>query len=215
MQPPMNELLVALLVGVLLSISAGVRMTIPLLVVSALAYEHVVTLPSNLAWMGGQTTVILLSAAFVIETVVHFIPAAGTALRAAATPLSFVAGTLLMAIPLGDRNPLMDWIIAGCVGGGAAALTHLGTTGARAATGPANLATGGAFGIGWNIIELAASAAFLGLGALCVKAGWPVCLAVAILLVVAGALTMKFIFHGLSRIWARMRSPFALSGTES
>jgi len=208
MQPPMNELLVALLVGVLLSISAGVRMTIPLLVVSALAYEHVVTLPSNLAWMGGEFTMILLAAAFVVETVVHFIPAAGTALRVAATPLAFVAGTLLMAIPLGDRNPLVDWIIAGCVGGGAAALTHLGTTGARAATGPANLASGGTFGIFWNIIELAASAAFLGLSALCVKAGWPVCVAVLILLVVAAALTARFVVYGLSRVWARVTGIF-------
>jgi hypothetical protein len=183
-----NELLAAILVGVLLSISAGVRITLPLLALNLLAYEHVIRLPDNMTWLGTQTTLILLCAAFVVETTVHFMPVAGTALKAAATPLAFVAGTLLMAVPLGDKNPLFQWVLAGSIGGGMAALTHLGLTGMRVATGPVNLASGGIFGIGWNLLELFGSLFFIVLSGICVVAGWIVgallLLALAVLLVV-------------------------------
>jgi hypothetical protein len=102
-----HELLAALIVGLLLSLSAGVRITVPLLAVNLLAFRHVIALPENLAWMGSEPTLIILSAACAVETLVHFIPAAGTTIKALATPLAFVAGTLLMAVPLGDKNPLV------------------------------------------------------------------------------------------------------------
>jgi Domain of unknown function (DUF4126) len=192
-----NELLAAILVGILLSISAGVRITVPLLALNLLAFEHVIRLPDNLAWLGTQTTLILLGAAFVVETTVHFIPAAGTALKAAATPLAFVAGTLLMAVPLGDKNPLFQWILAGSVGGGAATLTHLGFTGMRAATGPVNLASGGIFGIGWNLLELLGSLFFIVLSGICVVAGW---LVGGAILVVLGGLVLLVMWKAM-RQW--------------
>ena len=43
-------------------------------------------------------------AAAVAETVVHLLPATGTALKVAATPLAFMAGTLLMAVT--------TWVVA-------------------------------------------------------------------------------------------------------
>ena len=97
----MNEPIAAVIVGLLLSLSAGVRMTLPLLAVNLLAFYHEITLPDNLAWLGTQPTLIILSVACAAETVIHFIPAAGTWIKAMATPLAFVAGTLLMAVPLG------------------------------------------------------------------------------------------------------------------
>ena len=193
----MNELLAAILVGILLSISAGVRITIPLLALNLLAFEHVIKLPDNMAWLGTQTTMILLGAAFVVETTVHFIPAAGTALKAAATPLAFVAGTLLMAVPLGDKNPLFQWILAGSVGGGAATLTHLGFTGMRAATGPVNLASGGIFGIGWNLLELFGSVFFVALSGICVVAGW----IVGALILAVMAVLFVFVIGKAMRDW--------------
>ncbi len=168
----MNEPIAAVIVGLLLSLSAGVRMTLPLLVVNLLAFYHAITLPQNLAWLGTQPTLIILSVACVAETVVHFIPAAGTWIKAMATPLAFVAGTLLMAVPLGDKNPLYQWTLAAVIGGGAATLTHLGVTGARAMTGPANLASFGIFGILWNIGEFLVSMLLAALGALYVFIGW-------------------------------------------
>ncbi len=198
----MNDLIVAILVGLLLSLSAGVRLTIPLLVVAVLAYEHLVKLPQNLAWIGTQSSLILLSVAFVVETLVHFIPAAGTAMKAAATPLAFVAGTLLMAIPLGDRNPLYQWILAGAMGGGTATLAHLGFTGLRAATGPVNVASGGIFGIGWNVIEILGSIFFILVGWICVAVGWVAGLAV---LLVVGIGSSALLWKLVRRVKAGTR----------
>jgi len=107
-----NEPIAAVIVGLLLSLSAGVRVTLPLLAVNLLAFEQVVTLPKDFDWLGSEPTLIILIAAAVAETVVHFIPAAGTALKTAATPLAFVAGTLLMAVPLSGHNPLYQWTLA-------------------------------------------------------------------------------------------------------
>ena len=55
-----------------------------------------------------------------------------------------------MAVPLGDKNPLYQWTLAAVMGGGVATLTHLGVTGARTLTAPANVATLGLFGIRGN-----------------------------------------------------------------
>jgi len=169
---PLNEPIAAVIVGLLLSVSAGVRIMLPLLAVNLLAFYHIIVLPENFAWLGSQPTLIVLAVAAVTETLVHFIPAAGTGLKAAATPLAFVAGTLLMAVPLADKNPLYQWTIAAIVGGGLATLTHLGLTGLRTMTEPANLASLGLFGIAWNIGEFLVSIILMLLGWLCVVAGW-------------------------------------------
>ena len=192
----MNEPLVAVIVGLLLSLSAGVRMTLPLLAVNLLAFNQVITLPGNMAWLGTEPTVVILSVAFVVETVVHFVPAAGTALKAASTPLAFVAGTLLMAVPLSDQNPLYQWTLAMVVGGNAAMFMHLGVTGARAMTAPANAASLGLFGLVWNTGEFLLSVVLAALGGVCVLAGW-----------IAGAVILLAFFTlvaiALAKAWKR------------
>jgi hypothetical protein len=167
-----NEPIAAVIVGLLLSLSAGVRMTLPLLAVNLLAFNHEITLPDNMAWLGTEPTLIILCVACMAETLVHFVPAAGTYLKALATPLAFVAGTLLMAVPLGDQNPLYQWTLAAVVGGGAATLTHLGVTSARVLSAPVNVASLGIFGVIWNIGEVLVSLLLAALSGLCVWASW-------------------------------------------
>jgi hypothetical protein len=189
-----NESIAAVIAGLLLSLSAGVRVTLPLLAVNLLAFYHEIVLPQNMTWLGSEPTLVILSVAAVAETVVHFIPAAGTILKGAATPLAFVAGTLLMAVPLGDRNPLFQWTLAAFAGGGLATLTHLGVTGARAVTEPANVASVGIFGLVWNVGEFLLSLLLMALSGLCLLLGWIVGL-LALLAVVALALivTLKIL----------------------
>jgi hypothetical protein len=172
-----------------------------LLAVNLLAFYHEITLPDNMAWLGTQPTLILLSVACGAETLVHFVPAAGTYIKALATPLAFVAGTLLMAVPLGDHNPLYQWTLAATVGGGAATLTHLGVTSARAMTAPANVATVGLFGIFWNIGEFVISLVLASLGGICVFAGWIVG---ALILVALFVVTLILMVKGINR-WSRTR----------
>jgi Domain of unknown function (DUF4126) len=191
-----NEPIVAVIVGLLLSVSAGFRIMLPLLAVNLLAYYHEITLPQDVAWLGSGPTLVVLAVGTLVETFVHFIPAAGTYLKAMATPLAFVAGTLLMAVPLGHQTPLYQWAIAGAVGGGAATLTHIGITGARAMTAPANVASLGMFGIVWNLGELFFSLMFAAVGWLCVFAGWMVGAAALLgLLIVAAIAAVKAFGH--------------------
>lgn len=197
----MNEPIAAVIVGLLLSFSAGVRITLPLLAVNLLAFFHEITLPENVAWLGTEPTLIILSVACAAETVVHFIPAAGTWIKAMATPLAFVAGTLLMAVPLGDKNPLYQWTLAAVVGGGAATLTHLGVTGMRAMTAPANAASLGIFGLVWNVGEFILSILLAMLSGLCVVAGWMVG---AVVLVALAAFVLVAVVKGVGN-WTKPR----------
>ena len=197
----MNEPIAAVIVGLLLSLSAGVRTTLPLLAVNLLAFYHEIALPQNMAWLGTQPTLIILSVACAAETIVHFIPAVGTYLRAMATPLAFIAGTLLMAVPLGDHNPLYQWTLAAVLGGGAATLTHLGVTGARAMTAPANVASLGVFGVIWNIGELLGSLLLAVLSGICVMLGW---IFGVVILIVIGLLALIVTLRGLER-WTKTR----------
>ena len=192
----MNEPIAAVIVGLLLSVSAGFRIMLPLLLVNVLAYEHVIALPSNLAWLGSDATLLVLIVATAAETIVHFVPAAGTYLKAAATPLAFVAGTLLMAVPLGNQNPLYQWTLAAVIGGGTATLTHLGVTGLRALTGPVNLASAGTFGIAWNLAEIFGSVLLAALGWVCLVVGW---LIGAVVLVVLAGLLIYIAVQGIVR----------------
>ena len=200
----MNEPIAAVIVGLLLSLSAGVRITLPLLAVNLLAVYHEITLPQNVAWLGTQSTLIILAAACAAETITHFIPAAGTWIKAMATPLAFAAGTLLMAVPLGDKNPLYQWTLAAVLGGGTATLAHLGVTGVRAMTAPANVATLGLFGIIWNIGECLVSLLLAGLGGLCVLAGWFVAV---VALLALGALALVALVKGAGSRFRLTRQP--------
>jgi len=197
-----NEPIAAVIVGLLLSISAGFRIMLPLLGVNLLAFYHEVTLPDNMAWLGTEPTLIVLAVACVAETIIHFIPAAGTYIKAMATPLAFVAGTLLMAVPLGDHNPLYQWVLAAAVGGGAATLTHLGVTGARAMSAPANVASLGVFGIFWNIGEIVVSMLLAAIGGICVFAGWIVGVVVLFVLLMLG---LVLVVKGINR-WSKTRT---------
>jgi hypothetical protein len=143
-----------------------------LLALNLLAFYHVVTLPANLAWLGSEPTLIIVLAACVAETAIHYVPAAGTSLKAAATPLAFVAGTLLMAVPLSGHNPLYQWTLAAFLGGGLSTLTHVGLTGTRAMAEPVNVTSLGLLGFIWSTGELLVSLILAALGGLCLVAGW-------------------------------------------
>jgi hypothetical protein len=190
-----HEPVLAVLVGLLLALSAGVRVTLPLLMVSLFAHSGALKLPEQMAWLGSDPTLLLLGVAFVAETMIHFVPIVGTHLKALATPLSFAAGTLLMAVPLAGHDPIYQWTLSAVAGGGTAAMTNLGVIGARVATSPANVASGGAWGVVWNVVEMVISFVLVLLGGLCVLAGMFftifVCVSLVTLLVVAATRGFK------------------------
>jgi hypothetical protein len=198
-----NETIAMVLVGLLFSLSAGVRITLPLLALNELAAHQVIALPANLAWLGSTSTLVLLGVAFIVETLVHFVPLVGTGVKAASTPLAFVAGTLLMAVPLDHQSPLIQWALAGVVGGGLATFTHLGLTGARAVSAPINVATGGTFGAVWNVGEIAIALGLALLGYLCLHVSWiygVVVLALVLALMTGCAVLVRKGLHRITRL---------------
>ncbi len=188
------------LVGLLFSLSAGVRITLPLLALNLLAAHGVIALPSNLAWLGTTPTLILLGVAFVVETLVHFVPVVGTSVKAASTPLAFVAGTLLMAVPLDDQTPIVQWTLAGMLGGGLATLTHLGITGARTVSAPANVATGGLLGAVWNVGEIGGATFLALLGFLCLHIPWYAGVTLLVIVLAMFLLCALVLFKGWRRL---------------
>ena len=188
------------LVGLLFSLSAGVRITLPLLALNLLAAHQVIALPANLAWLGSTSTLILLGVAFIAETLVHFIPVVGTSVKAVSTPLAFAAGTLLMAVPLDHQSPLIQWTLAGMVGGGLATFTHLGLTGARTVSAPANIATGGFLGAVWNVGEIVVALGLTLLGYLCLHVSWVYGVIVLALVLALMAAFVTLVVKGWRRI---------------
>ena len=96
-----NEPIAFILVGLILSVSAGVRATAPLLALSIVGALKLVTLPEDMQWLDSDVSLIALTAASISETLAYFIPVVGTFIKGIATPLAFAAGTLLMAAPAG------------------------------------------------------------------------------------------------------------------
>lgn len=125
----------ALALGLMLSISAGLRVFLPLLILSGVGLfaPSLLPLPENLQWLASYLAFTTLLVATILEIAAFYIPAVASFLSWAATPLSFVAGALAMAVPLGAEgvDPIVQWTIAIAVGGGAATATNVATAGVR------------------------------------------------------------------------------------
>ena len=79
-------------------------------------------------------------------------------------------------------------VLAGVIGGGLATFTHLGLTGARTVSAPANIASGGMLGAGWNFGEISLALVLAALGYLCLHVNWII--GVIVLAIVFAAMTL-------------------------
>jgi hypothetical protein len=134
------EALVSLALGVALAAAVGLRIFVPLLVVSIAAYFGKIHVAPSFAWLGTVPAMAMLGAAAVVEIAAYYIPGVDNLLDAIATPVAIGAGTMMVAAPLWDMPPLLRWTAAVIAGGGAAGLTHGVTSLLRAKS---TLATGG------------------------------------------------------------------------
>jgi Domain of unknown function (DUF4126) len=134
------ETFVSLALGVALAAAVGLRIFVPLLVVSVAAYFGKVHVASSFAWLGTVPAMAMLGAAAVVEIAAYYIPGVDNLLDAIATPVALGAGTMMVAAPLWDMPPLLKWTAAVIAGGGAAGLTHGVTSLLRAKS---TVATGG------------------------------------------------------------------------
>ncbi len=115
------QTIAAVALGIGLSASAGFRIFIPLLVASLANMFGVLPLGESFAWMGSLPAVICFAVATVIEILAYYVPFIDNLLDTIATPLSVVAGTLLMTSVFPADSEWMKWLAGLVVGGGSAA----------------------------------------------------------------------------------------------
>jgi hypothetical protein len=118
--------------GLGLAAATGLRLFLPMLVVSAAAYAGYLPLSENFAWLGTPAALILLGVAAVAEILAYYIPGVDNLLDTLATPAAFVAGTVISAAVITDLPPMVKWAAAIIAGGGIAGITQSVTTLVRA-----------------------------------------------------------------------------------
>jgi hypothetical protein len=119
-----TDLALSIALGVGLAAAVGLRVFLPMLVMSIAAYSGHLTLSSGFAWLGTPAALLMLSVAAVLEVLAYYIPGVDNLLDAIATPAALVAGTVVSAAVMTDLPPIVKWTTAVIAGGGAAGLTQ-------------------------------------------------------------------------------------------
>jgi Domain of unknown function (DUF4126) len=126
------DLGLSIALGIGLAAATGLRLFLPMLIVSAAAYAGYLPLSENFAWLATPAALILLGVAAIVEILAYYIPGLDNMLDALATPAAFVAGTVISAAVITDLPPMAKWAAAIIAGGGIAGLTQSVTTVVRA-----------------------------------------------------------------------------------
>ena len=137
------DIAIAIMIGLALSAACGLRVFVPLLVLSIAAKVGVLALGTSLGWIGSTEAVIAFSVATVLEIVAYKVPWLDHALDTVASPAAVMAGTIVSASQIGaisGVSPLMQWSCALIVGGGIAGIMQTGSVSTRVAS---TVVTGG------------------------------------------------------------------------
>jgi hypothetical protein len=114
----------AVALGFALAAAVGLRIFVPLLVVSAAAYTGHLELSGSFAWLGSPAALIVFAVATLFEIVAYKVPWLDNLLDAAGAPVAVLAGTLMMGSALEGTDPLLRWTMAAVAGGGTAGAVH-------------------------------------------------------------------------------------------
>lgn len=117
----MMDNVVAILIGLGLAAACGLRVFLPLLVMSVSSHLGVIDLGQNFAWAGTWPAMVALGVAASFEVTAYWVPWLDHALDVIAGPCAVVAGTLAAASQFGDLDPMVKWASALIAGGGLAA----------------------------------------------------------------------------------------------
>ena len=137
------EIAIAIMIGLALSAACGLRVFVPLLVLSVAAKVGMLALGTSLGWIGSTEAIIAFSVATVLEIVAYKVPWLDHILDTVASPAAVMAGTIVSASQIGaisGVSPLMQWSCALIVGGGIAGLMQTGSVSTRVAS---TVVTGG------------------------------------------------------------------------
>ena len=123
---------ISIALGIGLAAATGLRIFLPMLVISAAANGGYLPLSDGFGWLATPAALIMLAVAALAEILAYYIPGVDNLLDALATPAAFIAGTIVAAAVMTDLPPIVKWTAAVIAGGGAAGLTQSVTTTVRA-----------------------------------------------------------------------------------
>lgn len=128
------EYLVYVLLGIGLAAACGLRVFVPLLVMSVTALSGHLQLAPDFAWLGSWPAVIVLAVATALEIAAYYVPWLDHILDMAATPAAILAGVVVTVSVLTGMPPLLRWALAVIAGGGIAGAIQFGTVALRRAS---------------------------------------------------------------------------------
>jgi len=124
----------AVLTGLGLSATAGLRVFVPLFAASVAIHLGWIEVNEEFRWMGSPAAVLLFGTAMVAEVGAYYIPWVDNLLDTVTGPLAIVAGTVLAGVAMPDLPLMLDWLLALMLGGGGAGAVQLSTTVLRGAS---------------------------------------------------------------------------------
>ena len=118
------DILLSVALGIGLAAAVGLRVFLPLLVVSVAAHFGYLELSGSFEWLATLPAMVMLGVAAVLEVLAYYVPGVDNLLDTIATPAAMVAGTIVAAAVMTDLPPIVKWTTAVIAGGGAAGLTQ-------------------------------------------------------------------------------------------
>ncbi len=140
------ELLGSVGLGLGLAAACGLRVFVPLLVMSLATRLGVVTPGESFAWLGSWPALVALSTACGMELAGYYLPWVDHLLDTVATPMATIAGAIVAGaamVGVGAADglpPILQWAAPLLAGGGMATTVQLGTVAMR---GVSTMTTGG------------------------------------------------------------------------
>lgn len=128
------DTLLSVFIGVGLATACGLRVFIPLLVLSIASHFGHLPLSSGFQWMSSTSALIAFSVASVLEVGGYYIPWLDHLLDTIATPAAMIAGTIISFALMTNIDPFYKWALAIIAGGGMAGLMQGTTVVARGAS---------------------------------------------------------------------------------
>lgn len=116
----MVETLSSVFAGVGLAAACGLRVFVPLLVLSIAGALGAVPLADDFAWLSTMPALVALATATVMEIAAYYVPWLDHALDVVATPAAVLAGVVTTAAVVSDLSPVIRWTLAIVAGGGVA-----------------------------------------------------------------------------------------------
>jgi len=117
------DTLIEVLLGISLSVAAGFRVFVPLLVLSGASVVAHLNLPTDFDWLETPQALVVFAIACLLEIMGYYVPWLDHLLDIVSTPAAIIAGTVVAASLTPDIDPIAQWIFALIAGGGAAGLT--------------------------------------------------------------------------------------------